>query len=599
MTKFLAFLFTITIGFASHQATAQSFTFTIASPVANSASDSVLNINVKYYTSTYELLRITAASEGRMDTLNNAGNAGGYFNFNGAINIAGLIQGNTYTLKVTCRDLLGNEQSDSVQYKYINPPIAQIISPVPGTDIWPSLRIKTSHTGFDTCISTVSVTISSNTVFTYTSVFADIDTTITLSNSLNGTGNVALTVTDKWGQSNTVNSSILADNYHSYPYLTPVYTGGKILDYNYNKILESKNRLFYIVDSGFQTSAAIPGYAIPSYYGSIIPAAQLTPYGAIWQDYEWTNGVLRTHSYTGWGGKYATYKAIWYDTTLWGVSGYGLYRRDLGTRTDIEIYHDYNPPLTDAPKVDPRGSVIFYNGDNSAMGRAKVNGSANYIASAIAPNVFGGSILYGDTVVYSIARVENPTSSSIYFNNGINNTILSQFNSSTSAPYRIAGTYIAFPKSGTTNQKQIWLRDSTGNSVQRTFFGTDSYIIGLNADGDMLFNNSNKCYYLKKDSINPKEIGTALSPASYKENAWYIIKDNTLYTIAVNAYRSIAAGNWSSAASWEGNTVPLPNADVIVTTNITVDTDITCNTLKVIPPGSITVLPGVNLVVLH
>jgi hypothetical protein len=45
--------------------------------------------------------------------------------------------------------------------------------------------------------------------------------------------------------------------------------------------------------------------------------------------------------------------------------------------------------------------------------------------------------------------------------------------------------------------------------------------------------------------------------------------------------------------------VPLPNADVIVDTNITVDTDVTCNTLKVIPPGSITVLPGVHLTVLQ
>ncbi|HOZ79717.1 MAG TPA: hypothetical protein PLY34_17105, partial [Ferruginibacter sp.] len=415
MTKLLAFLFTITIGCAAHKATAQSFTFTIASPVANSASDSVLNINVRYYTSTYELLRITAVTEGRMDTLSNAGNAGGYFNFNGSINIAGLIQGNTYTLRVTCRDVLGNEQSDSVNYKYINPPIATIISPVPGTDIWPSLRIKTSHTGFDTCTSTVRVAINSNTVFTYTAVFADIDTTIMLSNSLNGTGNVALTVMDKWGQSSSVNSNILADNYHSYPYLTPVYTGGKILDYNYNKILESKNRLFYIVDSGFQTSSAIPGYAIPSYLGTTIPAAQLTPYGAIWNGYEWTNGVLLTHSYSGYGGPYATYKAIWYDT-IFGGSGYALYRRDLGTRTNIEINHNYDLPQTDATKVDPRGSVIFYNGDYSAMGRYKVNGGSNYIASANPPYVFGGSLLYGDTVIYSIARVENPTSSSIYFN---------------------------------------------------------------------------------------------------------------------------------------------------------------------------------------
>ncbi len=598
MTKLSAFLFAIAIGVTAQNAKAQSFTFTIASPGANSTSDSVLNINVQYYTSTYELARITALTEGRIDTLANAGNGGGYINFNGSINIARLIQGNTYQLKVTCRDVLGNAKTDSVNYIFINPPVAQIISPVSGTDISPALHIKTNHTGFGTCTSKVTVAISSQTLFTYTSTSNDIDTSIVLSNTLNGQGIVTLTVTDNWGKSDTVYSYIVADKYHNYPFLTPVYTGGKILDYEYDKILEVKNRVFYIVDSGFQTSSAIPGYSIPSYYGTIIPIGSLTPYGAIWTGYEWTNGVLRTQSYSGYAGKYATYKAIWYDTTIWGSSGYGLYRRDLGTRTDIEIDHNYDPPspLEESTTVDPRGSVIYSNGDHSAILRYKVNGGSNIIATAFQPNVFGNVLLYGDTVLYSTYNAENPSvSTPVYINNGINTTILTN---SGSAPI-IAGKYIAISKPGTTGQTQIWLRDSTGNSIQRTFFGTGSYISGLNVYGDILFSNNNKYYYLKKDSVNPKEIGDPVSAPFYKDNTWYVIKDNSLYKINVNAYRTIAAGNWSSPASWQYGTVPLANADVIVDTNIIVDTNVTCNTLRVIPPGSITVLPGVNLTVLH
>jgi len=598
MTKLPAFLIAVMMLIAVHHATAQSFTFTIASPSANSVSDSVLNINVQYYTSTYELARITAVTEGRIDTLNNAGSSGGYINFNGSINITGLIQGNTYQLKVTCRDVLGNEKTDSVNYRFINPPTASIISPTPGNDIWPSLRIKTSHTGFDTCTSTVIVTISSQTVFTYTSVYNDIDTTIVLSNTLNYSGSVALTVTDKWGQSRGTSCSVLADNYHSYPYLTPLYTGaGKILDYNYDKILEARSTGLYIVDSGFQTSSRIPGtYTVPSSGGG-----KLTPFGAIWSGREWTNGVLRTHSYLGFAGKYATYKAIWNDdTTFPPTTGYGLYRRDLGTRTDTEIFHDYSPPTFDGNTVDPRGSVIFPSGDNSSLGRTKVNGVSNYIATANPPYVFGGKVLYGDTVVYEISRVETPVSTTVYFNNGTSNIVLSQFDYGSYASYKVAGKYIAYPKPGTTNQKQVWVRDSTGNAVQRTFFGTDSYVAGLNEQGDMLFSNANdKCYYLKKDSLNPKEIGRAISAAFYKDNTWYVIKDNTLYRVNVNAYRTIAAGNWSNPASWQSGTVPLQNADVIVDTNIIVDTDVICNTLNVVPPGSITVLPGVHITILH
>ena len=598
MTKLSAFLVAIFICLGLQTVKAQSFTFTIASPSPNGITDSVLNINVQYYTSTYELARITASSVGQMDTLTNAGDGGGYTNFNGSLNIAGLIQGNTYQLKVTCRDVFGNEKSDSVNYKYIKPPVAQILLPIAGKDIWPSLHIKTSHTGFDTCTSKVTVTINSLQVFTYTSVYNDIDTTIVLSNTLDGDGLVALSVTDKWGQSKNYYTSVLADNYHSDPYLAPVYLGeGKILDFNYNKILEVKSSTLKIVDSGFQSYSLIPGiYSVPS------SNANLTPFGAIWSGYEWTNGFLSTHSYLAFAGKYATYKAYWFDTTMahYGESGYNLYRRDLGSRTDILLSHYYDPSTFYLPMVDTSGSVIFFSSDFSAIFSSNESGITRTVYSGVAaPNSFGDILLHGDSVIYSIYNAETETQKTYYFNDGINTIPLSNTGFIFSNACKISGKYIAFPKNGSTGQKQIWLRDSTGNSWQKTFFGTDSYILGLNPNGDMIFSNSNKSYYLKKDSIVPKEIGLVLSSPFYKDNTWYVVKKNTLYKILVNAYRTVASGNWSNPACWQNGVVPPPGADVIVVNNITVDQAVTCNTLKVISPGSVTVITGIDLTVLH
>jgi hypothetical protein len=187
------------------------------------------------------------------------------------------------------------------------------------------------------------------------------------------------------------------------------------------------------------------------------------------------------------------------------------------------------------------------------------------------------------------------TSKNVLSDIGIANT----FFADAASFYAVAGKYIAYVKLGTTGQLQIWLRDSTGNSVQKTFFGSSSYVAGLSPSGDMLFTNNSKLYYLKKDSINAREIGPVVAPPFYKNNTWYLIKNNSLYKININAYRTAASGNWSNPASWQYGTVPLANADVIVDTNIIVDNNFICNTIKVIPPGSITVLPGVNLTVLH
>lgn len=72
-----------------------------------------------------------------------------------------------------------------------------------------------------------------------------------------------------------------------------------------------------------------------------------------------------------------------------------------------------------------------------------------------------------------------------------------------------------------------------------------------------------------------------------------------LVNTAETAYISIANGNWNDPAIWAGGMVPVAGADVIINTAVTVTTNVTCNTLAVQVPGSLTVAPGVEVTVIQ
>ena len=584
MNKLLALLFSIVINMTAFNATAQSFNFAIVSPTVNQLSGSTLDIIVRHYNSTFELAFITAVTEDRTDTLSLAGSNGAYADFIGTIDLSGLNQGDTVNLKITCRDVMGNQQSDSVNYIYAIQPYCEILLPTALSSVTSSLRIKTRHTGAEPIII-VEVTLGTEILFSDTSFGIDIDTTIQLNSAWNGNASVHLSVQDRWNRFFNTATNFTIDSYLNYLYMTPVYSGsGKVLDYNYNKILEARSDAVYVIDSGFQSESAIPGtYAIPL-------TGKLTELGAVWSGFEWTNGVLYNNAYSSAGGKYATYSAYWSDLAV--GSGYDLFRRDMETRNDVLVARTFDNRLTSST-VYADGTVLYYFFINEVLMKYK-NGATETIEATGAPFGIGGELLFGDTLLYTKTNFEEP-SAIVYMHDGTTTTVLSTIASN----YKVAGKYLAYAKPGTSGQAQIWIQESSGNSIQKTFFGSGSNIVGLNANGDLLFTNSNKLYHQKKDSINAREIGPLVGWPFFKDTAWYVIKNNALYKININAYRTAAAGNWNDPASWQYGVVPVPNADVIVDTAIIIDSDITCNTLKVIPPGSITVLPGVNLVVLH
>jgi hypothetical protein len=73
----------------------------------------------------------------------------------------------------------------------------------------------------------------------------------------------------------------------------------------------------------------------------------------------------------------------------------------------------------------------------------------------------------------------------------------------------------------------------------------------------------------------------------------------TLVFVNPNNYNTIANGSWNNPAIWAGNVVPPAGANIFILHNVTANINTTCNTLRVISPGVLTVSTGINVSVLQ
>lgn len=75
-------------------------------------------------------------------------------------------------------------------------------------------------------------------------------------------------------------------------------------------------------------------------------------------------------------------------------------------------------------------------------------------------------------------------------------------------------------------------------------------------------------------------------------NAALVDNNGSLRNQPVINITAIASGNWNDPSIWAGNTVPAPGANITITQNIAVNTNIICNSITVQPPATLTVNPG-------
>lgn len=611
MKKFLFFVF----GLITIQATAQ-ISFYI-DPLPNNAviTGNTLSINGYITYAASPIVSMVAVSNEVTDTLSFGQPGPGQFDygyFSGSISVAGFPQNVPIKLKVTGTALNGSTFSDSVNYtcNYIPPgPVAKILYPTAGTNAYPVLPIRTNHTGTDTCTSYLEVKINGSIFLSDTLVNDDFDTSINISRSQTGYVQVSLKVKDKWNQTSSKSISIFSDDYI---YMTPLYTGiEQIIDYNYHRILEKRSDALYLIsDSNLQQQQAMPNSA-----GN--RTAYCTPYGAIWNGLttvdsstEYTNGnFYRGNNIDDAAGRYVVYSS----TFLNPQPGCNFIIKDLLTRSTEIAGGTVGVGAYLDPVVAGNGLVVYSGVDGQGLSKSNVTITPSTYGSIIGAPM-GTSYFYSRPVtdgknVLFLQTPQTPQTYQIIWHNGTSNTTLSDlgeysdpFSSVPPTPnyYTVANNFIAYLKKDVNGILQVWFRDSTGVSTQvsnsQVYY---NFIRRLNNNGDLVYTIGNETFYLKYGSSTPRSLGVIGGEIIYRDSAWYVIRGRYLYKLNVDAFRTVANGTWTDAASWENGNVPPTGADVIVTTNITVNTNVVCNSLRVVPPGSITVAPGVTLTVLH
>lgn len=135
--------------------------------------------------------------------------------------------------------------------------------------------------------------------------------------------------------------------------------------------------------------------------------------------------------------------------------------------------------------------------------------------------------------------------------------------------YQANNKFVAYGRPGIANETQVVVRDSLGNHVQRSFFGSSSKIDLLNAKGDITFTNGNKRYLsLRSGQLAP--VNSGLGKAYYNDSGWFVAIGRVLYKVADAkakdnfVWTGNTDDNWNNPTNWACNCIPSEGADVTI-----------------------------------
>jgi hypothetical protein len=573
---------------------ANSITLYINSPQVNSLSNSTLYVAV-YVNSSYQISDVNASVSGR-DTSLLLDPLGIYHREN--LVLSGLPEGDTLTLVVTVTDVFNNSLQDSVDFIYVNPPILNIDLPIPYTNVYSApIRIKANSSGASDISLRVTVTLGS---VVYDQTFTNsVDTILFIQDNTATGGEVYYYAKDNWNQVSQSGRFII---YEDNPYFLKIYEGNKrVYDFNFNKVLEIAANQGYITDVTTLQSIPISNNSIDDNEGKV-----LTPFGALYKTHslnpvcDWNNDSL----YNLAGSEAFSYKGQYATWTKDSTNNYiSIYLRDLSNRTDHYVYTLYDNYVASRNDVGTNGVVVFTTG----------SGIWKYFNGVKTSLTSGSNLEYGDPItdgkyfVYYSRGTQWPDIGyyKLLFHNDTSESLLCDYGyvdndrPEWQTDYQIRNRFVAFAKPGAGGIRNIWLRDTTGIITQASFFGSDCTIEELNYKGDMMCLNGGKRYLIRKGIMFPQDLGIAVGSVAFRDSAWYLVSGLCAYRIMVNAFFTASDGNWTNPATWAGGIVPPADADVVILNNVTVNTNVTCNTLSVHQPASVNVLPGVTLTVLH
>lgn len=470
---------------------ANSIDITFNAPLNNQVVDSSLHIQATV-NSTFQVSSVVATIEGRQVNLNYVDL---FMPYDGTISLAGLQQAVPLQLTVTVTDVFNTQQSASITVFYVKLPKVNLIYPAYQSNLYPSFRVKANAISIDPdCRLKVHLEIFGVVTFDFVVNSPVIDTVLIVPPAFRISCATSLTVSaiDSWNQERGSSIDVF---FNDNIYLSEIYTAtSPIMDFKDGKVLFRDGAAGKIYDISTHDETTMTG---ADFNGVLtgVNNGMLTPYGAIYFErtysyegpvYEWNNGVVYTIAANSHFNVYTSGK--W--ATFWGTGG--LTRRNLATHTNDWTHNPLPNEWSYMNDIDSSGTVVY----------KTVDSLLRYRNNQLGPLSTGNGYYYCyyptiDREYTAYLKRSSSAYTSINMHDGTSEILLSDFGefspgwivAEQDAPYyyQTKNRYVTYVKKDANDHFQVWIRDSSGASSQRSFFNAGSSIDLLNSKGDVMY----------------------------------------------------------------------------------------------------------------
>jgi PKD repeat protein len=447
--------------------------------------------------------------------------------FTGSLSLEGLPRG-SQILKVRVRDIAGNESVGYRRFVYDRPPTLAIETPSDYSVALPTLNVKTQCFDDDAANCLLRV-FREGTTEVLAESRGTLETTLNLSQFDNQTLILVFEATDSAKQVISQKRMVYVSTSSKLTLVNTV--AGRILQVNERGILYSiqDGSDNFSLELGYlnrQTGVnysqkALEGTSFPTNDDPVIGGSFLTGRGAVltsgnlergYSTYEWIDGnleLLGDGKARAANGNYIVWETA-SETKLKNLSTGA--EQTICQKEGIYSYYDL------AENGAVACSFFILAGSNSYY--------TSYfwkegVATRLSEGVFSveDPLTDGVSVVYRTAR---PGRIMLYSPTGEN--ILSEGDGS----YKINNGRVAFTRSNNQAQLQVWLRTPSGEEKQLTFFGAPSVTEALSPNGEVVFTNAGKRYWITNnhDLREIPSIGKLVWLGG-----WYLVVGNSLFQV--------------------------------------------------------------------
>lgn len=517
-------------------------TVTISTPSAGQLVEEEVYVSATVQ-SDFDVLSVTASVEGNSTVLTFSSEAvctqpGAREcrpGFGGILSLDGLAPG-TYDLQVTVEDALGNIAIDQRSMVLDNKPTITISEPVQFSVARPGVPLDVSCSDdLGSCDLSARVETSETPIASGTDTLTE---TLDLSD-YDGTGIILIvTATDSAGQSTREHRTIYVETSEN---LVPIedFTS-QVIDFDGTRAL-----ILTQADTGdslsIQTTDSDTIIDVEVLPGLTVNPARsfLTPTGAIYTTKELGESVLTARIYD-WSNfnlidlghpDSAVSLTVSGDYAIWSERS-TLWRRQFSTGMNTVVG---NSAGNADNSVASNGVVAYWSySDDYSIVRYDAGVSTTLASDIEYWNTY--PLTDGERFVY---RKHDPCCRdqqySITFHDGVSERALTSFREKAPSPgrdYAINKGWVAYTELGGIGQTQVWTKSPSGALLQRTIFGSDSYIDGLSPDGAvMLINNSERL--LSSPGGQLSSVNSRLGESKSIQGTWYIIIGRSLLKVSL------------------------------------------------------------------